>query len=52
MHETLGMHSTNQAINPMLLTNTIDGASSMAGQGFQSDIARGSVVLQTGSEAF
>ena len=50
MHETIGMHSTNQAVNPMLLTNTLDGSTTMAGQ--HSDIARGSVVLQTGSEAF
>ena len=50
MHETIGMNSTQQAVNPMLLTNTIDGSTTMAGQ--HSDIARGSVVLQTGSEAF
>ena len=50
MHETIGIHSTNQAVNPMLLTNTLDGSTTMAGQ--HSDIARGSVVLQTGSEAF
>jgi len=43
MHETIGMHSTSQAVNPMLLTNTLDGSTTMAGQ--HSDIARGSVVL-------
>lgn len=50
MHETIGIHSTSQAVNPMLLTNTIDGSTTMQGQ--NSDIARGSMVLQTGSEAF